>query len=112
MLSRPETSPEMRQWIKSMMLQVSMRALMDCNRAMIETDFRAELQQISVPTLILHGTADQSAPLDLTGRKVAALVPNSLLTIYDGAPHGLFVTHKERLNAELLACVTGHSNDV
>lgn len=97
----PETSLEMRQWIKGMMLQVSMRAMMDCNRAMIETDFRAELQLITVPTLILHGTVDQSAPLELTGRKVAALVPDSQLTIYEGAPHGLFVTHKDRINTDL-----------
>lgn len=101
----PETSPEMRQWIKGMMLTVSQKALMDCNRAMIETDFRAELQQITVPTLVLHGTADQSAPLELTGRKVAALVPNSKLAIYDAAPHGLFVTHKDRINVDLLAFV-------
>jgi non-heme chloroperoxidase len=101
----PETSSEMRRWIQGVMLRVSMRALLDCNRALIETDFRAELKGITLPTLILHGTADQSAPLDLTGRKTAALVPNSRLTLYEGAPHGLFITHKDRVNEDLLAFV-------
>ena len=38
---------------------------------------------------------------DLTGRPTAALVPGAEPVVYPGAPHGLCVSHPERLNAEL-----------
>ncbi|XYH99283.1 alpha/beta fold hydrolase [Sorangium sp. So ce1128] len=98
-----ETSPAMREWVQSLMLQCSMKALIDCNRASVEADFRDELRRIKVPTLVIHGDRDASAPLALTGEKTAALVPGSRLIVYEGAPHGLFVTHRERLGRDLLA---------
>ncbi|HZN11847.1 MAG TPA: alpha/beta hydrolase, partial [Blastocatellia bacterium] len=55
----------------------------------------------------IHGDSDQSAPLDLTGRKTARLIPGSQLKVYEGAPHGLFITHMERLNGDLLAFAKG-----
>jgi pimeloyl-ACP methyl ester carboxylesterase len=100
-----DTSPEMVAWVKAMMLDTSMQAVLDCLRGLQETDFRADLPRIGVPTLIVHGDADRSAPLPLTGRPTAALIPGARLTIYEGAPHGLPLTHVDRLNAELLAFV-------
>jgi non-heme chloroperoxidase len=88
-------------WIKNMMLPCSMKAVLDCNRAMIEADFRAELKRIEVPTLIVHGDRDASAPLELTSRRIVPLMPDVRLTVYEGAPHGLPVTHAARLNQEL-----------
>jgi non-heme chloroperoxidase len=101
----PETSPELLQWGINLSLQCSLKAAFDCNRAATETDFRAELAKITVPTLIIHGTADKSAPLELTGRKTARLIPGSQLKVYEGAPHGLFITHLERVNRDLLAFI-------
>jgi pimeloyl-ACP methyl ester carboxylesterase len=46
--------------------------------------------------LIVHGDKDVSAPLAITGRKTAALMPQATVKIYEGAPHGLFLTHAER----------------
>jgi len=60
-----------------------------------------------VPALVIHGDKDVSAPLELTGRKTAALIPGSRLVIYEGAPHGLMLTHVDRLNADLLQFLTG-----
>jgi pimeloyl-ACP methyl ester carboxylesterase len=54
-----------------------------------------------VPTLIVQGDADASAPLPLTGKKTAALIPTSRLIVYEGAPHGLIYTHMDRLNGDL-----------
>jgi non-heme chloroperoxidase len=71
----------------------------------VETDYRAELAKIQLPTLIVQGDKDLSAPLDLTGRKTAQLIPRSRLIVYEGAPHGLMFTHRERLNSDLLAFV-------
>jgi pimeloyl-ACP methyl ester carboxylesterase len=96
-----ETSQPLLDWIEGLMLQCSMRALLDCNKALTGTDFRPEVAKLDVPTLIIHGDKDVSAPLPLTGRKSAALLPSATVKIYEGAPHGLFLTHAERLNKDL-----------
>jgi pimeloyl-ACP methyl ester carboxylesterase len=101
----PETSEQIVQWAVDMMSQTSLQAVIECNVAVTETDFRSELPKIDRPVLIVHGTADQSAPIDLTGRVTAKLLPYRDLQVYLGAPHGLFLTHIERLNADLLRFV-------
>jgi non-heme chloroperoxidase len=97
-----ETSDAMLDWISGLMLRCSMKALVECNRALTSTDFRPDLAKVDVPTLIVHGDKDVSAPLAITGRKTAALLPQATVKIYEGAPHGLFLTHAERLNKDLL----------
>ena len=76
---------------------------------MTSTDFRPDLAKLDVPTLIVHGDKDVSAPLAITGRKTAALLPHATVKIYEGAPHGLFLTHAERLNKDLLEFVATRS---
>jgi pimeloyl-ACP methyl ester carboxylesterase len=97
----PETSPALLDWVAGLMLRCSMKALVDCNKAFTTSDFRPELAKLTVPTLIVHGDKDVSAPLAITGRKTAALLPHAVVKIYEGAPHGLFLTHAERLNKDL-----------
>jgi non-heme chloroperoxidase len=99
----PDTSRQMQEWVRGMMLRTSMKALVECNRSLTSTDFRAELPRITVPTLLIHGDKDVSAPLEVTGRPTAKLIPRSRLEVYEGAPHGLFLTHMERLTGDLLA---------
>src|SRR5215831_1535045 len=94
----PDTPAAMVEWGIGLCRQTSLRAVIDCNRADVETDFRAELPRINVPTLIVHGDQDVSAPLNLTARKTAQLIPGSRLVVYEGAPHGLMFTHMDRLN--------------
>lgn len=96
------TSPALTDWIMQMMAQCSLKALIDCNRSFTTADFRQELPNLRLPTLILQGDADASAPLELTGRKTAALLPNAQLKVYTGAPHGLIYTHKDQVNEDLL----------
>jgi non-heme chloroperoxidase len=98
----PQTPAAQRNWVREMALRSSAKALLECNRAVTEADFRAELRAVAVPTLVLHGGRDVSAPLELTGRRTAALVPGSRLVVYEDAPHGLLLTHMARLNADLL----------
>ena len=98
-----DTGAETIAWLKNLMLSCSLKAVLDCNRAMIEADFRAELKTIRIPTLIIHGDRDASAPLELTSRRIAPLMFDGRLTVYEGAPHGLPVTHAARLNHELQA---------
>jgi pimeloyl-ACP methyl ester carboxylesterase len=77
----------------------------ETNRRITATDFRKELPGITVPTLIIHGDKDASAPIELTGRPAAAMIPKAQLKVYEGAPHGIFLTHKDRLNADLLGFI-------
>ncbi len=58
-----------------------------------------------MPTLIVHGDDDQIVPIDASARASAKLVPNATLKVYPGAPHGITDTHKEQLNADLLAFI-------
>ena len=99
------TSPDMIEWVKRMMLQTSLQAVLECARALQETDFRADLARIDVPTLVIHGDRDQSAPLALTGRRTAALIRNARLEICQGGPHGIPVTQVEWLNEQLLGFI-------
>lgn len=96
-------STEMMQWWTNMILKCSLRVLFDLRRMFTETDFRPELSKISLPTVIIHGDSDTSAPIDRTGRKTASLISGSQLKVYEGAAHGLPITHMDRLNQDLLA---------
>jgi non-heme chloroperoxidase len=100
---RPETSQAMVDWGLGLFGGTSLQAAIECNRALTQTDFRRELSNIAVPALVIHGDHDASAPLELTGRRTAALIPASRLLIYEGGPHGLMFTHMDRLNADLLS---------
>jgi non-heme chloroperoxidase len=99
----PETSAETVQWGVRMCTENSIWALTQTNHTDVETDFRAELPKVKVRTLVVHGDADRTCPLETTGRRVAQLIPGAELRVYEGAPHGLFVTHMERFNNDLLA---------
>ena len=75
----------------------------DSIKAFSETDFRADLKKFDKPTLVIHGDDDQIVPIDAAGRASAALVKGAKLIVYPGAPHGLTETHKDKVNADLLA---------
>lgn len=92
-------------WTRADMLATTLQAAIEFQRRAVETDFRDELTLLGVPTLVIHGDADASAPLPLTGARTAEAVPDSRLVIYDNAPHGLYLTHRERLNSDLLAFI-------
>lgn len=97
------TSPEIMQWGISLTLQASSKASVEMFRTSFGTDQRAELTDITVPTLIIHGDQDQSSPIALTGQKTANLIPGSRFVVYEGAPHGLLLTHIDRFNFDLVS---------
>ncbi len=76
---------------------------LDCIKAFSETDFTEDLKKFDVPTLIIHGDDDQIVPIAAAGMASLKLIKNSTLKVYKGAPHGLADTHKDQLNADLLA---------
>ena len=88
-------------WITTMM--AAKWAVMKSAKAFAITDFRPDLAHFRVPTLVIHGTADKTVPIDATGRVVAKQVPGAKLIEYDGEPHAVFATQTERLAKDLTA---------
>ena len=65
-------------------------------------DWRADIDKIDVPTLIMHGTGDLNVPIDITSRALAKLLPSATYIEIEGAPHGMPWTHGEEINKALL----------
>lgn len=78
-------------------MQAGLNATLGCAKAFSSTDFRSDLPSFRVPTLIIHGTNDTTVPIDTPARPAAAGITGSKLIEYDGAPHGLLASHKDRL---------------
>jgi non-heme chloroperoxidase len=89
-------------WAVREVMETPMMAVLRTWDSIFHTDFRTDLRGFNVPALIIHGSADQNAIPALTGQRTAALIPNCVYKEYHGAAHGLFVTHKDQLNADLL----------
>lgn len=101
-ISHP-VSDDVIEWSTSLALMAGLRPTLACAQAFGHTDFRPDLPAFRVPTLIVHGTGDQTVPIDASGRAAARGIAGSQLVEYDGAPHGLNVTHSDRLTADLLS---------
>jgi pimeloyl-ACP methyl ester carboxylesterase len=99
----PETSPAMRAWLIDQLVATPVPVAIATFKALIGRDLRPDLPKIVRPTLVIHGNKDASAPLAITGERLAAGIRGAELKVYPGAPHGLFVTHMDRLNADLEA---------
>ena len=95
-------SQQVLDWTLRKIADVPMPILTQTNDAFVRADFRSELTALTVPTLVIHGTADTSMPIALTGRKTAALIPDCRFSSIDGAGHGLYVSETRRYNAALL----------
>ena len=92
-------------WMQHLVLQASLKATLDCVHAFSRTDFRNDLKSVSVPSLVIHGDADQVVPLDSSGARTASILGSGQVQIYADGPHGLFVTHKEQLNHDIVQFV-------
>ena len=90
-----------------MSMTVGVRGAYECIKAFSETDLTEDLRKIDVPVLFIHGDDDQIVPIDAAARKAVKLVQDGTLKVYPGAPHGLFFTHRDQFNADLLAWTRG-----
>lgn len=88
-------------WLQGMM--AGHKNAYDCIKAFSQTDFTEDLKKFNIPTLILHGDDDQIVPIGAAGLASKKLIPHATLKVYPGAPHGITDTHKDQLNADLLA---------
>ena len=101
MLAHP-VSEEMLIASRTVAMQASLKATLECAKSFATTDFRPDLPAFKVPTLIIHGTGDKTVPIDASGRAAAKGIAQSNLIEYENAPHGLFATEKQRLTTDLL----------
>jgi non-heme chloroperoxidase len=91
-------------WLQSVM--AGFPASYFCIKAFSETDLTEDLKRIDVPTLVLHGDDDQIVPIADSALLSSKIVKNAKLVVYEGAPHGMCTTLKDRVNDELLAFIT------
>jgi non-heme chloroperoxidase len=88
-------------WLQGMM--GGFKGIIDCIKAFSETDFTEDLKKFDVPTLILHGDDDQIVPIGASAMLSSKLVEGATLKVYPGFAHGMCTTHKDVINADLLA---------
>ncbi len=82
--------------------QASDTALQDCIVAWA-TDFRDDIGKVGVPTLVIHGNADNNVPFEASGARTAKMIPGAQLAEIDHGPHGINVSHPGQFNAALLS---------
>ena len=81
----------------------SPKGTLDCIGAFGRTDFREDLESVTVPTLVIHGDADGIVPFEVSGKRSAAAIANSELVLIKGGPHGINASHSEEFNAALIS---------
>jgi pimeloyl-ACP methyl ester carboxylesterase len=99
---RSMTSPETVAWGVRMLIDTPMPVAVACAEAFMSHDFRPALAKIRIPTLVIHGDADASAPLALTGKRTADMIPGARLVVIAGGPHGVYETDAARVNQEII----------
>ena len=82
-------------WRQTMM--AGLHNILQAAKAFATTDFRPDLKSFRVPTLVIHGTADKTVPIEATAREVAKAIPDAQLIEYNGDAHGVFASNKQRL---------------
>ena len=92
-------------WLQGMLC--GFPAAYECIKAFSETDLTEDLKKFDVPTLILHGDDDQIVPIQASALLSSKIVKGSILKVYPGYPHGMCQTHKDDINADLLAFLKG-----
>ncbi len=83
--------------------QCGLRGAYECIKQFSETDFTEDLKKMSIPTLVIHGDADQIVPIKAAGQAAVKILPNGTLKVYAGAPHAIPQMNKDMLNADILA---------
>ncbi len=80
----------------------SPKGTLDCVIAFGRTDFRGDLDKITVPTLVIHGDSDAIVPFEVSGKRSAELIPDAQLVVIADGPHGINASHPDQFNAALI----------
>ena len=106
LVSHPVSTPLL-EYYRMLGSLASNRSTEQCAISFSTTDFREDLKNIRVPLLIIHGDADKTVPIEVSGNRTAAMLPSAQYLVYEGAPHGLFYTHRGQLNRDLIQFISG-----
>ena len=101
LMNKPVSSPLL-EYYRALGGDASPRATLECAKSFSSTDFRSEMASIHVPVLVIHGDADKTVPITSSSDKAVELLSDYQYIVYSGAPHGLFYTEREQLNADLI----------
>lgn len=101
MIKHPVSKPYL-QYFRGLAEVALPRAMQQCAIAFANTDFRADVEAVNIPTLIIHGDADKTVPIEASSERTAKMIAGSIFKKYEGAPHGLFFTDRKKLNKDLI----------
>lgn len=107
LISKP-ISPQTLAWAEMVASQASLKATLDSVNAFGRTDFRSDMAAFTIPTLIVHGTADKTVPIKTSADQAAQMIKSVVYKRYDGATHGLNITHSHELNHDLINFLNDH----
>ena len=102
-----KVSPQQKAYAVGLAAAASAKATIDCITAWGRTDFRSDLAAVTVPTLVIHGDADNIVPIEVSGERTAEAIPGAVLVVLEDAPHGLLVSHAAQWNAAVLQFLSG-----
>jgi non-heme chloroperoxidase len=105
LLNKPVSAPLL-EYYRMLASLASPRATEQCAITFSETDFTEEMASVTVPTLIIHGDADKTVPIEATSDRATTLIPDNKYLRYEGAPHGFFYTEREKLNKQIIEFIT------
>jgi non-heme chloroperoxidase len=106
LISHPVSAPLL-EYYRMLASLASGRATQQCALSFAQTDFRDDVSAVDIPVLIIHGDSDKTVPIEASGARTASMIPNAEYKVYEGAPHGLFYTHRGQLNRDLIQFISG-----
>jgi pimeloyl-ACP methyl ester carboxylesterase len=104
---RHPVSDEVIDWSCALAMQAGLLPTIACAEAFSMTDFGPDLAAFTVPTLVLHGTGDQTVPIATSARRAVPAIRDCVVREYEDAPHGLLASHKDDVAADVLAFLRG-----
>lgn len=110
MLNKPVSNAYL-DYFRSLASVATQRSTLGCANSFATTDFRNDVKKITVPTLIIHGNNDKIVPIEASSKRTAEMLPDAEFVIYQDAPHGLFFTHRELLNPDLVNFFNGKRHE-
>ncbi len=102
LLTSAAVSEEQRRYAWQIAAFASPKGTLDCITAFGRTDFRGDLAQFTIPTLVVHGDADSIVPFEVSGKRTHESIPGAELVLVAGGPHGVNLSHREQFNEALI----------